>query len=624
MVARTLRSAFTLAWCSLFALALHAQPVTQPFTFSIVSQNLPQVRHGDVAWGDYDGDGDLDALITGQAAGGQLITRAYRNDGKAFDATLADSVIAFTPNATALQALAYSRAAWGDYDGDGDLDVVVQGSRTFDFPYDPMTTLYRNDSGTFVAQDNVELVDLHSGSADWGDYDNDGDLDLLLTGEGANEARLTQLYRNTGGAFEAVTTNLVGIAFGQAAWGDFDNDSDLDVLLVGASEDGFVAHVYRNDGSAQFASIGAPLEPVAFVSVDWGDYDSDGDLDILLSGGQLTSLIFEGVTRVYANTNGSFADAGVEMAGTLAGASTWGDYDNDGDLDILVLGAEEALGRRTARIYRNDGDTFTNTNFLIGAIFAAADWGDLEGDGDLDLLASGFTSAGPYITNLYENRRQVIPPVPGAPQHLRTEAVDASTVTLHWEAPLETEMPLMGWTYNIRVGTTPHGTDVVTPLAHPVTGQRLLAGRGNVQQNTTWTLTDLPAGTYYWSVQAVDHGYQGSIFAEEGSFTVAGTAVANEAEATLPEAFAVYPNYPNPFTTTTTIRYDLPEAAHVVLRVYDVLGKEVETLLDQTQAAGRHRMVWQPQTGRALSAGVYFYELRAGSTRHTGTMTFLK
>lgn len=626
MVARTLRSVVTLVFVLAPVVFVQAQPVTQPFTFSIVPQTLPQVRHGDVVWGDYDGDGDLDVLVSGQEQGGALITRVYRNDGKARDAALADSIIAFAPSAGTMQALAYSRGAWGDYDGDGDLDLVVQGSRTFDFPYDPVTTLYRNDSGTFVAQTEVELVNLHSGSADWGDYDNDGDMDLLLTGEGANDARITQLYRNTNGSFEAVTTSLAGIAFGQAIWGDYDNDQDLDVLLVGASEAGFVSDVYRNDGNAQFAAINAPLEPVAFSSIDWGDYDSDGDLDILLSGGQLSSLIFNGITRIYDNNGGTFSDAGVEMAGTLAGASTWGDYDSDGDLDILVLGAEEALGRRTARIYRNDGDTFVNTNFLIGAIFAAADWGDLEGDGDLDLLSAGFLSSGPYATNLYENRRQVIPPAPGTPQQLRTEVRDAETVTLQWSAPLETEMPLTGWTYNLRVGTTPEGTDIVAPLSDPSTGQRLLAGLGNVNQNTSWTLSDLSGGTYYWSVQAIDHAYQGSAFAAEGSFTVAGVAVSNEVETTLPTAFAVYPNYPNPFTHTTTIRYDLPEASHVVLTVYDVLGKEVAKVLNRTQEAGRHYVDWDAQgsAGSALGAGIYFYELRAGSTRHTGTMTFVK
>lgn len=626
MVARTLRSVVTLVFVLAPLVVAQAQPVTQPFTFSIVPQTLPQIRHGDVVWGDYDNDGDLDVLVSGQQQNGQLTTRVYRNDGKTLDAAFADSMVAFTSNAAAMQALAYSRGAWGDYDGDGDLDLVVQGSRSFDFPYEPVTTLYRNDGGSFVADGEVELVSLHSGSADWGDYDNDGDVDLLLTGEGENDERITQLYRNDGGSFEAVATDLAGIAFGQAVWGDYDRDQDMDVLLVGASAEGFVANVYRNDGNAQFVSIGAPLEPVAFSSVDWGDYDSDGDLDILLSGGQLSSLIFDGVTRVYRNTNGAFADAGVDMAGTLAGASTWGDYDSDGDLDILVLGAEEALGRRTARIYRNDDNTFVNTNFLVGAIFASADWGDLEGDGDLDLLSSGFLSAGPYVTNLYENRRQVIPPVPGTPQQLRVDVVDEETVTLHWETPVEAEMPLTGWTYNLRVGTSPDGTDIVAPLADPATGQRLLASLGNVNQNTSWTLSDLPGGTYYWSVQAIDHAYQGSAFAAEGSFTVAGVAVSNEADATLPTAFAVHPNYPNPFTTVTTIRYDVPTASHVLLKVYDVLGKEVATLVNRTHEAGHHQVEWHARAsaGAAIGAGIYFYELRAGSTRHTGTMTFVK
>ena len=605
--------------CCLPAGLGHAQPVTQPFTFSLIAQPLPQVRQGAVVWGDYDNDGDLDAVVSGLSATG-MTTGLYRNDGKR-PAPGADSTVAFALVASDLQPLVYSRAAWSDFDRDGDLDLVLQGSRNVDFPYQPVTRLYRNDGGTLTEVADAGLTGLHSGAVAWGDYDNDGDPDLLVAGADADEARRTLLYRNDGGAFSPVETSLPGIAFGDAQWGDYDGDGDLDLALAGASEQGFVARIFRNNGSGSLTDLNADLDRVAFASLDWGDYDDDGDLDLLLNGGHVTPLIMEGVTHLYSNQGGTFARVDAGLAGVLAGTATWGDYDNDGDLDILVLGSEQVLGRRTARVYRNEAGDFVSTTLLVGVIFGAADWGDFEGDGDLDLLAAGFTSTGPSITNLYENRRQVKPPAPAAPALLRAEE-EAGTVTLRWAPPVGG-----GLTYNLRVGTTPGGTDVLAPLADPETGRRRIARPGNAQQNTAWALRHLSNGTYYWSVQALNHAFAGSRFADEGTFTVTGaTAVATEADPVLPTRFAVYPGYPNPFRAITTIPYDLPTPADVTLKVYNVLGQEVATLVRRTEEAGRHTVVWdgRDHSGAHLGAGLYLYRLRAGEATFTGKVTLLR
>ena len=126
---------------------------------------------------------------------------------------------------------------------------------------------------------------LDNGSAEWGDYDNDGDLDLLLCGENERYDATTKIYRNDGDdRFSEVGIWLPGVSKGSAAWGDYDNDHDLDVLLCGRDISGnSISAVYRNDGN-HFADILAGLADIQDGVAIWYDYNSDNDPDIFISG----------------------------------------------------------------------------------------------------------------------------------------------------------------------------------------------------------------------------------------------------------------------------------------------------------------------------------------------------
>ncbi|GIV59480.1 MAG: hypothetical protein KatS3mg043_0569 [Rhodothermaceae bacterium] len=592
-----------------------AQPVIQPFTFDLVRHTLPHVEQGFLSWGDYDNDGDLDVVVTGRGAAG-LHAALYRNDGKSDDET-----VRFTDAGAGLPPVLYSRSAWFDLDGDGDLDLVLSGSRTETPPFIPVTLLYRNDDGRLVPLE-AGLEPLHSGAVAPADYDNDGDTDLLLAGIDAAGRYRGLLYRNDGGTLTLARDDLRGGTFGAAAWGDYDDDGDLDLALSGASEtDGFATLLYRNDAGTLTPQATA-LEPVAFGSLAWGDYDDDGDLDLALSGGRLSLRFFEGTTRLYRNDGGTLQATDDDLPGILAGHLAWGDYDDDGDLDLALSGAFEAGGRRTARLLRNDGaGGFVTATFFIGAIFAATDWGDYDGDGDLDLLASGLSTAGLPFTNLYENQRQVIPPPPPPPAALQA-TVEGHTVHLQWDPPASGR----NLTYNLRVGRAPGGHDVLPVPADPATGHLRLPRPGNVAHHTTWTLRNLPGGIYYWSVQALDPALRASAFAAEGTFTVeAATGVTTAPPDRLPDRPRLHPAHPNPFRTTTTFRLELPHPQPVTLHVYNVLGARVATLHDGPAEAGTHTLRWDGRdaTGRPLGAGLYVYELHTGDRLFTGKVILL-
>ena len=472
--------------------------------FTDISANLEGVYFNSASWGDYDNDSDLDILLTG-TTGSNNIAKVYRNDSGNF-----------TDINAALIGVNNSYVEWGDYDKDGDLDILLTGLNNTS---GSISKVYRNDSGNFT-DIRANLPGVSSSDAAWGDYDNDGDLDILLTGGtliSGSSVNITKVYRNDSGSFTDIEANLQGVWAGSADWGDYDKDGDLDILITG-STNGFssgISKVYRND-SGSFTDIGASLTGVFSGDAAWGDYDNDGDLDILLVG--LRENNSYPLAKIYRNDGGNFTEINAGLQGTYYSSVDWGDYDNDGDLDILLAGANNPSS--ISKLYRNDGGSFTDISANLQGVFGSSlAWGDYDKDGDLDILLAGnpfWASSG--ITKVYRNNLLTLNNLPTTPAGL-IASVNGNSVSLNWSPATDAETPQQGLTYNLRVGTTPGGSEIMSPMANS-NGTRKVVQMGNVNQNTNWRLKNLKPGTYYWSVQAIDTAFAGSTFATEGSFTV--------------------------------------------------------------------------------------------------------
>src|SRR5690606_39085981 len=142
-----------------------------------------------------------------------------------------------------------------------------------------------------------------------------------------------------------------------------------------------VAGVYRNDGGT-FVDAGAPLRGVYEGTADWGDYDGDGDLDVVLAGSVLDPRILGGITRVYRNDGGAFVELALPLPDAMDGAA-WADYDSDGDVDLVITGSPRLFEQSILSLYANDGaGSFTPDIETLGAERSTLLLFDYLNDGD--------------------------------------------------------------------------------------------------------------------------------------------------------------------------------------------------------------------------------------------------
>lgn len=504
------------------------QSFTTP-VFNKLALSLSGVTRGSVAWGDYDNDGRLDFISTGATNLGAsrqtigAISQVWRNTTNGF--VNVTSVVA-----PGLPGVGSSSVAWGDYDNDGRLDFLLTG---FDPSGGVFSQIWRN-TGSGFTNINAGLPGVAGGSAVWGDYDNDGRLDLLLTGISGNDY-LAQIWRNTGSGFTNATLlatlglGLPGVVFSSASWADYDNDGRLDFLLMGATNldingliTGSTSQLWRNTGNG-FVKVTSSVIPglpsISLGSAAWGDYDSDGRLDLLLTGGT-NAIGTLGVAQIWRNTGSGFTNINAGLSAISDSSVAWGDYDNDGRQDILLTG----LGSTgfISQIWRNTSNGFTNINAaLTGVGSPSATWADFDNDGRLDFLFTGttnYSARSNFVSQVWRNNSPATNTPPNAPTGLAVTA-SGGVATFSWNTATDAQTLSDGLTYNLRIGTTPGGSDVLAPAASPG-GFRRVPQIGNAQQGLTAVLSYQPGTPYYWSVQAVDGAFAGSPFSSEGSFRI--------------------------------------------------------------------------------------------------------
>ena len=367
-------------------------------TFTDITDSAGVGHHGygmGCVFSDYNGDGNLDLYITNYGA-----NVLYRNNG---DGTFTD----VTKTAGVSCELWSTGAAFADVDGDSDLDLYVCNYVTYDLEkleqmqeeslqsgkpvpsalnphvFEPQDNVFyqNNGDGTFsdvTAEVGIAAPGGRSMQCMFSDFDNDNDLDLYV----ANDTSVNYVYRNDGnGAFTDVSNESWAADFrgsmGLTA-GDYDADGDIDIFMSHwvDEENTLYRNLLKEDPSSAHIrfvneSYSAMLAEVSIKLIGWGtalfDYDNDGDLDIFVTNGSTfqelkrPEVLIPQVDALYRNDgDGSFSDvsesSGITELPTRVGrGATFGDYDNDGDIDIFVVN-----NHAPPTLLRNDGGNRNN------------------------------------------------------------------------------------------------------------------------------------------------------------------------------------------------------------------------------------------------------------------------
>jgi uncharacterized repeat protein (TIGR01451 family) len=283
---------------------------------------------------------------------------------------------------------AWGGGAWGDYDGDGWLDIGLPNHPSLTSSPPEMhdsAVMHNNGDGTFTNVIDDLGIELQEDWHDiaWVDYDDDGDLDLWRSvggraGEGDGPSSLSR--QNADGSFTEVAVEA-GVDYPRGrgrgtVWFDYDLDGDLDMYFTGAESEVAPNTMFRNNleetEEATFTNVGqVGTSPFigANSQVSVADYDMDGDEDLIVTG-------YSPGTTLYRNDEGTFVDANSSAGITTEGggqATAWGDYDNDGDLDLFI-----SRGTAQSMDYFEVWNPPTNTEMRFSASASSGDEDGLD------------------------------------------------------------------------------------------------------------------------------------------------------------------------------------------------------------------------------------------------------
>ncbi|HAI74734.1 MAG TPA: VCBS repeat-containing protein [Microscillaceae bacterium] len=479
-----------------------------------VEINFPieTVYQSSVAWGDYNNDERLDLIIMGwDETHKKRVTHLFKNSSDG----LVDSKI-YLPK---VNSIVSNNLAWGDYDNDGNLDLILTGNDGFE----RVAHLFKNEGQSKFREIKANFVGVYASSVAWGDYDNDGKIDLLVTGQDNERNEITKIYHNTSNGFKDLEGNFEGVFNGESSWTDFDNDGYFDFMITGRNAKGkYVTRLYHNNQNGTFSEAKAIFEGLYKSAQAWADYNDDGLIDLLLAG----SLEDETkITKLYKNDgNGLFSeDKNANFEQLTSADIAWGDYDNDGKIDVIMMGIDKT-DKRKVKLYKNlGGGKFEDVKHdLVNIDFGSLTWGDFDKDKKLDLILTGQDDAFQTHFNIYKNETPVANQNPNPPTNL-VASVKGNEVTLSWDRATdngENATSSNSLSYNIYVGTSLLSSNIVSPMSDLKTGFRRVIGHGNNYYATQMTIRNLPPGTYHWSVQSIDNSFAGSKFAEEHTFTI--------------------------------------------------------------------------------------------------------
>jgi 6-phosphogluconolactonase (cycloisomerase 2 family) len=553
-----------------------------------------------VAISDVDGDGKPDLVV---ANFNSDTVSVFRNTSTSGSITASS----FTSKVDFATGSLPSSVTTGDVDGDGKPDLVVSNY------FGSTVSVFRNTStsGSITSGSFASKVDFttaaYPSSVGILDVDGDGKPDLVVVCEGSNKV---SVFRNTStsgsmtsGSFASKVDFTTGANGRGPAMSDVDGDGKPDLVVANLNSGTF--SVFRNtstSGSIAFASKVDFATGTQPQSVAIGDVDGDGKPDVVVTNSDANAV------SVFRNTS---------VSGSITFASTVdfttphpfrvavGDMDGDGKPDLVV-----SNGSDTISVFRNTSTSgsiafASKVDFATGASPYGVAIGDIDGDGKPDVVV---TNAGDNTVSVLRNDEENALPVQ---LNLFTVVSQRLNATVTWATA--TEADNLGFDVERRmvgnIGVADQGNFDGSAWIKLTFVQG--AGTNTSKRNYSFVDQNVAAGRYAYRLKQIDRTGK-STYSPEMTVEV-GMA---------PRVFSLDQNYPNPFNPTTTIEFTLEADGQVVLKLYDAIGREVVTLVNEDRKARYYQSV--TVDGSRFGTGMYVYRLEANGKVLSRKMLLVK
>lgn len=571
-------SAFSILLSLIASILTPAQQITFSDVAGVVGINHPfTFIRGSVSFCDFNGDGKDDLSFSSKEGEPMFI---YRNDDTQFtDVTYELGLV---------DSFRTMNLLWCDYDNDGDKDLFAGVDLISSY-----SRLYRNNGSGFLEDVTIEsgLPDLPSScnAACWGDYNNDGWIDLYITNY--SEFDHNYLFRNNGNGTFTDVTEVAGVADLMGTSGyyrlpfaavffDYNNDGWQDIYIA---NDHFTRNtLFKNNGNGTFEDVSeqsnADLSGF-MMGIAVGDYDNNGYLDLYSSNDPFGNYMLKN------NGDGTFTEVATDL-GISVNKSCWGtnflDYDNDTDLDLYVCAAV-GPANGINELFENNGDGTFQRKLGIGLDVDYKSYGMAIGDFNND----GFP-------DIAVNNQQVLPNL------------------------FKNSGGINNWVKLNLVGVESNRDGIGSWIEVYNNGDKFIrqtnCGISYMSQNSSTQIIGAGAET---TIDSIIIKWAGSanidilrnVAVNQTISVLEGSTVSSvDDNESIPDNFVLEQNYPNPFNPETKIKFNLPADSKVSLIVFDILGQEVANLISSNLTTGVHEISFRASK---LNSGVYFYRINA-------------
>ena len=450
-----------------------------------VFTNIPNLNNSKCVWGDINHDGRQDLVLMGEQPD-KYVTSIYINNNDHFSKMIVPELIPLSNGSLSLL----------DFNNDNYLDLFYTGMDTDGIKH---TLLFKNINGNSYVKMATSFENVNLSSHTWFDFNNDGFLDLVLSGLNDKNQIITKTYiNNKNESFYSQEHNLASIYSGSTTSIDYDKDGWTDLLITGKSEGARrICYLYRNEKGIAFHKV-IELDGVTDGDSKWGDINNDGFPDLVIAG-------YDGEnyqSRVYTNNKGTLQFS-QNLSVPLGGCDLeWLDYDGDEDLDLISIGGINNTSPKTV-LYTNDNGLLSNSNIVFPNVFAGClAVTDFNGDDKADIFISGTQIPEGPKSLFYTNNFSFSYEKP-APPTLLNSVTSYPNVSLNWNKGSDDISTPSSLQYRLKLGTTADRSEFYPFYTNLTTGENLLTSQHELS-DTTIELANLSEGKYYWALQSVD------------------------------------------------------------------------------------------------------------------------